>query len=136
VSVSFEAEEQAKLFSPLNSVGGLKHPTQQINQRPRANSFLARSQLAANRVLYSVVGEAVSCDNEFGCDPDFPGVQLKTGGDRIRPEVGPIVVVDDCCPEHSGQVVKTGCKDYRVVVVTLQRIWEARKVRWQKRLTN
>jgi len=35
---------------------------------------------------------------------------------NIGPEVNLIVVVDDCCPEFSGDLVKTGCRDSRVEV--------------------
>lgn len=37
--------------------------------------------------------------------------------DRIGPEVGLIVVVDDCCPDCTGEFVKTACNDPRVIVV-------------------
>lgn len=36
--------------------------------------------------------------------------------ERIGPEVSTIVVVDDACPEQSGQLVKARCRDPRVVV--------------------
>lgn len=36
---------------------------------------------------------------------------------RIGPEVGLIVVVDDCCPEKSGSLVERSCVDPRVRVV-------------------
>jgi dolichol-phosphate mannosyltransferase len=36
---------------------------------------------------------------------------------RIGPECDRIYVVDDCCPDRSGQVVEDGCKDPRVVVL-------------------
>lgn len=36
--------------------------------------------------------------------------------DRIGPEVGRIYVVDDCCPESSGDFVEQNCKDTRVKV--------------------
>jgi glycosyltransferase involved in cell wall biosynthesis len=36
---------------------------------------------------------------------------------RIGPEVDAIYVVDDCCPEGSGSVVRTHCKDPRVTVI-------------------
>jgi len=36
---------------------------------------------------------------------------------RIGPEIGLIVVVDDCCPEFSGRLVQNECKDPRVVVI-------------------
>lgn len=36
---------------------------------------------------------------------------------RIGPEVNHIFVVDDCCPENSGQMVKDLCKDSRVQVI-------------------
>ena len=37
--------------------------------------------------------------------------------DRIGPEVGWIVAVDDACPEHSGDVIEAACTDPRVRVV-------------------
>jgi len=33
---------------------------------------------------------------------------------RIGPEVAAIYVVDDCCPEHTGDLVATECRDGRV----------------------
>jgi glycosyltransferase involved in cell wall biosynthesis len=36
--------------------------------------------------------------------------------ERIGPEVGLIVVVDDACPERSGELVKARCSDRRVVL--------------------
>ncbi|OOG66312.1 glycosyl transferase family 2 [Rhodanobacter sp. B04] len=36
---------------------------------------------------------------------------------RIGPEVGWILVVDDACPEHTGDVVERDCHDPRVVVL-------------------
>ncbi|HET8555529.1 MAG TPA: glycosyltransferase family 2 protein [Rhodanobacteraceae bacterium] len=36
---------------------------------------------------------------------------------RIGPEVGWIIVVDDACPEHSGEVVERSCSDPRVSVL-------------------
>jgi dolichol-phosphate mannosyltransferase len=36
---------------------------------------------------------------------------------RIGPEVGRIYVVDDCCPEQSGQLVQRECSDPRVRVL-------------------
>jgi dolichol-phosphate mannosyltransferase len=36
--------------------------------------------------------------------------------EQIGPEVSTIVVVDDACPEQSGQIVKARCRDPRVVV--------------------
>jgi glycosyltransferase involved in cell wall biosynthesis len=36
---------------------------------------------------------------------------------RIDNSVGLIVVVDDCCPEGSGEVVKKNCDDERIVVI-------------------
>jgi glycosyltransferase involved in cell wall biosynthesis len=35
----------------------------------------------------------------------------------IGPEVARIYVVDDCCPDHSGEVVRAECRDPRVVVL-------------------
>jgi dolichol-phosphate mannosyltransferase len=40
--------------------------------------------------------------------------------DSIGPEVHQIFVVDDCCPEQTGELVKTSCTDPRVVVVRLE----------------
>lgn len=37
--------------------------------------------------------------------------------DRVGPEVGLIVVVDDCCPENCGAIVEQQCLDPRVVVL-------------------
>lgn len=37
--------------------------------------------------------------------------------ERIGPEVGWIVAVDDACPEHSGDVIEYGCSDPRVRVL-------------------
>lgn len=37
---------------------------------------------------------------------------------RIGSEVSHIVVVDDCCPEHTGALVTERCQDPRVTVVT------------------
>lgn len=37
--------------------------------------------------------------------------------DRIGPEICTIYVVDDCCPDGSGDVVESGCKDERVKVI-------------------
>lgn len=37
--------------------------------------------------------------------------------DAIGPTVEKIYVVDDCCPEHSGDFVQAHCKDARVVIV-------------------
>jgi dolichol-phosphate mannosyltransferase len=37
--------------------------------------------------------------------------------DRIGPEVTRIYVVDDCCPEHTGDVVECECRDTRVQVI-------------------
>ncbi len=39
---------------------------------------------------------------------------------RIGEEIGLIVVVDDACPEGSGEHVRTHCRDPRVKVLTLQ----------------
>jgi dolichol-phosphate mannosyltransferase len=36
---------------------------------------------------------------------------------EIGPEVSRIYVVDDCCPDHSGQFVESHCDDKRVVVI-------------------
>ncbi len=36
---------------------------------------------------------------------------------RIGPEVGWIIVVDDACPEHSGEIVEQQCHDRRVTVI-------------------
>lgn len=36
---------------------------------------------------------------------------------RIGPEIGLIVVVDDCCPEGTGKVVEASCCDPRIVVI-------------------
>jgi dolichol-phosphate mannosyltransferase len=36
---------------------------------------------------------------------------------RIGPEVAAIFVVDDCCPENSGKLVESSCKDPRVKVL-------------------
>lgn len=36
---------------------------------------------------------------------------------EIGPEVERIYVVDDCCPDHSGQFVESHCDDERVVVI-------------------
>jgi dolichol-phosphate mannosyltransferase len=36
---------------------------------------------------------------------------------RIGDEVGSIIVVDDCCPEKSGDLVKNFCSDPRVLVI-------------------
>src|SRR5690349_2824830 len=36
---------------------------------------------------------------------------------RIGPEVEKIYVVDDCCPDASGQYVKSECRDPRVKVL-------------------
>lgn len=35
---------------------------------------------------------------------------------RIPPSVGRIYVVDDCCPDNSGDLVEAGCSDERVTV--------------------
>ncbi len=40
--------------------------------------------------------------------------------DRIGPEVSLIVVVDDYCPQDSGNIVRNHCKDPRVIVVRHQ----------------
>jgi glycosyltransferase involved in cell wall biosynthesis len=37
--------------------------------------------------------------------------------ERIGPEVGWIIAVDDACPEHSGEVIERHCRDPRVVVL-------------------
>ena len=37
--------------------------------------------------------------------------------ERIGPEVNLIIVVDDCCPESSGELVLARCKDKRVTVL-------------------
>lgn len=37
--------------------------------------------------------------------------------DRIGPEVGWIIAVDDACPEHSGDVIEQQCSDPRVKVL-------------------
>jgi dolichol-phosphate mannosyltransferase len=39
---------------------------------------------------------------------------------RIGPEVAAIYVVDDCCPEHTGDLVATECCDDRVRIVRLE----------------
>jgi dolichol-phosphate mannosyltransferase len=39
---------------------------------------------------------------------------------RIGPEVAAIYVVDDCCPEHTGDLVATECRDDRVRIVRLE----------------
>ena len=36
---------------------------------------------------------------------------------RIGPEVGRIFVVDDACPEHTGDAVERSCADVRVTVI-------------------
>lgn len=36
---------------------------------------------------------------------------------QIGPEVGRIYVVDDCCPDGSGGVVESNCKDERVTII-------------------
>jgi glycosyltransferase involved in cell wall biosynthesis len=36
---------------------------------------------------------------------------------RIGPEVEKVYVVDDCCPDQSGELVETQCRDPRVVVL-------------------
>ena len=41
--------------------------------------------------------------------------------ESIGPEVGHIIVVDDACPEHTGQVVQRECTDPRVQVVFLDK---------------
>lgn len=41
--------------------------------------------------------------------------------ESVGPEVGLIVVVDDCCPEHTGTLVERECADPRVDVVRLQK---------------
>lgn len=38
--------------------------------------------------------------------------------DKIGPEVAKIVVVDDACPDASGEFVRARCGDPRVMVVT------------------
>jgi dolichol-phosphate mannosyltransferase len=38
---------------------------------------------------------------------------------RIGPEVAAIYVVDDCCPEHTGDLVATECRDDRVRIIRL-----------------
>lgn len=38
--------------------------------------------------------------------------------ENIGPEVNAIYVVDDCCPQQSGEHVKARCRDSRVVVLT------------------
>jgi hypothetical protein len=38
---------------------------------------------------------------------------------RIGPEVAAIYVVDDCCPEHTGDLVATECRDERVQIIRL-----------------
>lgn len=37
--------------------------------------------------------------------------------DRIGPEVGSIYVVDDACPDHSGDLVEEQCRDSRVKII-------------------
>ncbi|HJV80881.1 glycosyltransferase family 2 protein [Noviherbaspirillum sp.] len=37
--------------------------------------------------------------------------------DKIGPEVSRIYVVDDCCPDGSGEFVKSNCRDTRVTVL-------------------
>lgn len=37
--------------------------------------------------------------------------------DKVGPEVDRIYVVDDCCPDHSGEYVSSNCNDKRVVVI-------------------
>ncbi|MFM8269734.1 MAG: glycosyltransferase family 2 protein [Pseudomonadota bacterium] len=39
---------------------------------------------------------------------------------KVGPEVSRIYVVDDCCPEGTGDFVKTACNDPRVVVIKNQ----------------
>jgi glycosyltransferase involved in cell wall biosynthesis len=39
---------------------------------------------------------------------------------RIGPEVAAIYVVDDCCPEHTGDLVATECRDDRVRIIRLK----------------
>ncbi|WP_254423960.1 glycosyltransferase family 2 protein [Rhodanobacter sp. C03] len=36
---------------------------------------------------------------------------------RIGPEVGWIIIVDDACPEHSGDIVEQQCRDPRVSII-------------------
>jgi glycosyltransferase involved in cell wall biosynthesis len=38
--------------------------------------------------------------------------------ERIGPEVSLIIVIDDKCPESSGELVRSSCKDKRVVLIT------------------
>jgi glycosyltransferase involved in cell wall biosynthesis len=38
---------------------------------------------------------------------------------RVGPEVAAIYVVDDCCPEHTGDLVATECRDDRVRIIRL-----------------
>ena len=38
--------------------------------------------------------------------------------DGIGPEVSSIYVVDDCCPQKTGELVRVQCKDLRVKVIT------------------
>lgn len=45
------------------------------------------------------------------------GAQVLGVIERIGPEVGWILVVDDACPEHSGDVVEQHCRDPRVSVI-------------------
>lgn len=37
--------------------------------------------------------------------------------DRIGPEVGWIIAVDDACPQHSGDVIEKQCRDHRVTLL-------------------
>ena len=37
--------------------------------------------------------------------------------ERIGPEVGWIIAVDDACPEHSGDLIEQSCHDSRVIVL-------------------
>jgi dolichol-phosphate mannosyltransferase len=37
--------------------------------------------------------------------------------DKIGPEISMIYVVDDCCPENTGEYVEANCNDHRVIII-------------------
>ncbi|PLC55482.1 hypothetical protein CR155_00005 [Pollutimonas nitritireducens] len=37
--------------------------------------------------------------------------------DRIGPEVSRIYVIDDCCPDRSGDLVEQSCMEERVIIL-------------------
>lgn len=61
----------------------------------------------------------INSDNEIGVVIPCFKVKAKILGvlERIGPEVQKIYVVDDCCPQGSGELVEKKCRDSRVTVI-------------------